>query len=128
MKFLAHIEDHQQKTEFWTKIKNAFKEKDSKFQIFLKYFESNWLSHYIVTNTEDIQERNIRTNNVCEVFNKNFKNFIGMVHPNLNIFISKLLDYENILKLNLISDIEAGKTRAKLISKIIYRSINWKDS
>jgi len=48
LKFLAHIEDQQQRESFWNKIDVIFKGKNPKFAYFLKYFKSNWLHHYIV--------------------------------------------------------------------------------
>jgi len=118
MKILVHLPDEDEmKSHFWKKILLVFGS-NAPFKDFLKYFEKNWLNHAIVKAPTNFREKIERTNNICETFHRRFKDFIGVVHPGLAIFVEKLLDYESILKKDTLDQIVNGsQNQISILSK-----------
>ena len=80
---------------FFNDIKTCFTKLNKGFKAFLSYFETNWLPHaFINFKSEDQEELNDRTNNICEGFNSLFNKHIGMKRSSLSMFISKLKELE----------------------------------
>ena len=105
MKVLTHIQEENLRVAFWEKIKKYYEKRES-YKSFLKYFEKSWLHKHIVEPASNHFEKFERTSNICENFHRHFKNYIGMTHPNLGIFVNKLIEFEGIYKKDLLAQIE----------------------
>ena len=94
LKLITLIKPDKHK-EFFEEIKfyslNGDKIEKELFDVFLKYFEKNWLNkNYIkfaLCVTEDLEDR---TNNICEGFNNYLSHIIEIYKPRISYFTDKI--------------------------------------
>jgi len=106
LNIILHI-PNLKKTLLWEKIYETFHQKDKKIKSLLNYFQKHWLKSYTVEMLTD------RTNNVSESYNAFLQRHFEIVHPRLSIFISKIIEIENLHKNTLVNYFIAGSQNGK---------------
>ena len=82
--------------ELYLELKEGIKDLDNVYKDFLLYYSKNWLNTYSVYfEAVEGEGRYVRTNNVCEQYNRRMKQKIGIKHPRLAILIKALLEEED---------------------------------
>ena len=105
LKILPHLDDNERK-EIFQEITESFKSSEKVFKDFLEYYKKNWLTKYSI-NFESIEnnDRLIRTNNICEQYNRRLSQKIQIKHPRLSILIANLIDEEDLFKKKIIGSL-----------------------
>jgi len=105
LKILPHLDEKDRK-EVFEEIKESFKNTEKSFKDFLEYYKKNWLTRYSISfDSIENNDRLVRTNNICEQFNRRLTQKIKIRHPRLSILISNLIDEEDLFKKKIIGSL-----------------------
>jgi len=104
LKILPHVNILERKAIF-SELKDSFKNQHKMFKDFLAYYEKNWLNKYSIDfETIETNDRLVRTNNVCEQYNRRLTQKIKIKNPRLAILISNLIE-EDLFKKKVIGSL-----------------------
>ena len=104
LKVLPHLEQ-KDREEIFAEIKIIYKPKEKPFQEFISYYQKYWLDYSIKFEEFESEDRFVRTNNVCEQYNRRLKQKIQMKHPRIAILITALLEEEDIFKRKIVGSL-----------------------
>lgn len=105
LKILPHLEEIERK-EVFKEIKDSFKTSGKIFKDFIEYYEKNWLTKYSIPfESIESDDRLVRTNNICEQYNRRLTQKIHIKHPRLSILITALIDEEDLFKKKVIGSL-----------------------
>jgi len=105
LKILPHLDERERK-EIFEEINESYKNSEKPFKDFLEYYKRNWLTKYSISfDSIENNDRLVRTNNICEQFNRRLTQKIKIKHPRLSILISNLIDEEDLFKKKIIGSL-----------------------
>ena len=98
LKILPHL-GLEERSAIFKEIKEVFKNSDNVYKEFLIYYAKNWLKSFSIDfDTIEGPNRLVRTNNICEQYNRRLKQKIQIRHPRLAILVTVLLEEEALFK------------------------------